>query len=108
MAALRKVVIEIPRSHLAFIKGEKAIESWTIIQMLRSDPEGFAGVCRMKLRSPGGDNLRKLVGTFGITKIQSVSKEKDGAHIVYVEGKPMSQWIRISSPKEGYQSPHLN
>jgi HTH DNA binding domain len=102
---LERVVIELPRELLSDRSGRaERLESWKIIQIFRVDHDDYAGICKIKMRSPDGD-LKGLRGLFGITKIQSLSREKDRSYIAYVEGKPMKEWVRMSSPKEGYQSP---
>jgi HTH DNA binding domain len=100
---LFKVVIEIPRSHLAEMRGSDLVESISIIQLLKFDRTSFAGICRLKPRD--GNDLKKLVGVFGMTRVESLAKEGDGSHIAYVEGKPMSNWIAPNPAEEGYQAP---
>lgn len=102
---MRRVVIEIPRRFLSDpLRRAERLESWKIIQAFRSDHEGYAGVCKLKMRS-SKYGLKTLIGLFGITKIKPLSKESDGSFIAYVEGRPMREWIRVSSPREGYQFP---
>jgi HTH DNA binding domain len=98
-------VIEVSRTYLGYMKNSELLESLKILQLLRSDAKGFAGVCKLKLRNPEKDDLKKLVGTFGIIRIESLSKEKDGSHVAYLEGRPMRQWQIINAPGRGYQNP---
>jgi hypothetical protein len=102
---MRKVVIEISRTYLQDMKGSEQLESLKILQLLRSDAKGFAGVCRLKMRKPGKDDLGKLVGIFGITKIESLSEDEDNYHIAYLEGRPMRHWNMVNVPGRGYQQP---
>ena len=100
---LRKVVLEVPRSYLGQEQGTELVETLSIIQMLRSDAGFYSGVCRIKPRA--GSNLKELVGAVGVTRIEPLSKEKDGSYIAYIEGRPMSHWVRTGSTNEAYQSP---
>lgn len=88
-------------------EGASLLESFRILVNFRADSKQFAGVCKLTLRFPQSDvsGLKTLVGSFGFTKITSISRIDDRTHLVYVEGKPMSNWVRISSPREGYQYP---
>lgn len=80
------------------------LESLKIVQMLKSDADGYAGICRVKLHQTSKDPT-VLVGHIGLRKVQTLSKEKDGSLIAYVEGKTQDRWIQSNPPKEGYQSP---
>lgn len=102
---MRKVVIEIPRSYLGDLKGSELIESLKILQSFRSDAGVYSGVCKLKLRGSGEAKLTTLVGTFGITKIEPLSRDEDGSYIAYVEGKPMSHWMLENAPGQGYNYP---
>jgi len=83
---------------------QEMVESWKIIQNFKSDENGFAGICQMKLRLSNKDPT-DLKGHLGMTKVQILATSKDGSFIVYVEGKPDPRWIQFSSSKYGFQSP---
>ena len=85
------------------MRGSELVESIRIIQLFKFDRRSFAGICRLKPRD--GDDLKKLIGAFGMTKVESLSKEDDGSHIAYVEGRPMRNWVSTNSAEEGYQAP---
>jgi hypothetical protein len=104
---LRKVVIEIPLKFLGESQASRLLESLKILITFRADSQRFAGVCRLTLRHPErkASVLKSLIGSFGITKINLISKMDDRTHLVYIEGKPLKHWVRISSPREGYQYP---
>lgn len=99
---MRKVVIEVPRRYLT-AEGADSVETLSVIQVLRSDSDHYSGVARIKPRARNG--LKGLVGALGITRIEPLSEEKDGSFIAYMEGVPMSHWIRSGSSREAYQSP---
>jgi hypothetical protein len=104
---LRKVIIEIPRKYLGEAERSSILETFKILVNFRADSKGFAGVCRITLRDPGRitSTLKGLIGTFGFTRISLISKINERTYLVYIEGKPMKHWVRISSPREGYQYP---
>lgn len=100
---LRRVILEVPRRCLSQEEGAERVDTLGIIQMLRSDANFYSGICRVRPR--GRRSLEELVGAFGITRIEPLSKEKDGSCIAYIEGRPMSHWIRTGSARDAYQSP---
>lgn len=104
---LRKVIIEVPRKYLGDDEGTRLLESFKILVSFRADSKRFAGVCKLTMRKREGktSSLKSLIGSFGFTKVNPISKIDDSTHLVYVEGKPMAHWVRISSPREGYQYP---
>jgi len=104
---MRKIVVEMARSDLedtSYGPELRGIESLQIIQLLKYDRKGYAGIVRTKLRPP----LRKpgdLVGIAGMTKVQVLSREKDGSYTIYGEGKPRKEWMKIASNSGGYVYP---
>jgi hypothetical protein len=64
---LRRVVIEMSRKHFDF-KGLEILESLKIVQMLKSDSNGYAGICRMRLYPPSKDPA-VLLGHIGLVKV---------------------------------------
>ena len=77
------------------------LDSWKIIQIFKSDKHGFAGICQIKLH-PLTRNPSELMRHLDITKLQILTKLKDGSFIAYVAGKPDSRWIETDSSKYGY------
>jgi hypothetical protein len=103
--SLRKIVIEIPRTFLGEAEGSGDLESCKILRNFKSDSKGFAGICRLRLRGSKNSNLKSLIGSFGFTKVRSIVRFNDGSHIAYIEGKPMNRWVKVNTPREGFQSP---
>lgn len=104
---MRKIVVEMPRSELEksnYVPGLEGVESLKIIQLLKYDSKGYAGVVQVKLRPPLR-RVRDLVGIAGMTSVQELSKEEDGSSLVYGRGRPMKEWMRLASIAGGYAYP---
>jgi hypothetical protein len=79
------------------------VESLSIIRFFRMDAGGYSGICRLKPKP--GKRIASLVGAFGMTRIDPLSREADDSYIAYVEGRPKGHWSMIGSSREGFQSP---
>lgn len=104
---MRKIVVEMPRRELEesdYVPGLEDIDSLKIVQLLKYDSKGYAGIVQVKLRPPL-DEVKDLVGIAGMTKVQELSKEKDGFFLIYGEGRPKKEWMRLASNPGGYVYP---
>ncbi len=82
------------------------IESLEIIYHLRFDKDGFAGICRIKVKDSRLD-LRKLVGVGGLARLELLSNV-DGEHMVYMETKTSNMaWFRDPDPPGVYLCPPI-
>ncbi|HYB03566.1 MAG TPA: helix-turn-helix domain-containing protein [Nitrososphaerales archaeon] len=99
---MRKVIIEIPRNKITDFSGEEMLDSYKVIQRFKSDKDGFAAICQIKLR-PANRKPSELVGHLGMTKLQVLTRLKDGSLIAYVVGRSDSKWVEFTSGKFGYQ-----
>ncbi len=80
------------------------IESLEIVSHLKFGKDGFAGICRIKVKDPGLD-LKELVGVGGLVRLEPLSEEK-GEHIVYMETRTRTMaWFRGPKAPDVYLSP---
>ena len=104
---MRRLVLEISADDIAKFSPAgnllEKIESLEIIYHLKLDEEGFAGICRIKVRDPTLD-LKKLVGVGGLVKLELLS-EKDDEHIVYIETQTRMSWFKGPEAPEVYLCP---
>jgi hypothetical protein len=82
-----------PRNKIKDFAGLEILDSWKIVQIFKSDRNGFAGICQIKLRSHIRDPS-ELTRHLDITKLEILTRLDDGSFIAYVAGKPDARWIR--------------
>ena len=78
------------------------LDSYKVIQRFKSDKDGFAAICQIKLR-PYNRKPSELVGHLGMTKLQVLTRLKDDSLIAYVVGRSDPNWVELTSGKYGYQ-----
>lgn len=104
---LRKIVVEMPRSEISgsfYSPLLEGIESLKIIQLLKYDSKGYAGVVQVKLK-PALKKISSLVGITGMTKVQRTFERKRWLLLDLRRGKAKERmdascfkpwWIRVS------------
>jgi HTH DNA binding domain len=107
---MRRLVVEISQDEISKFSPTaellEKIESLEIIYHLRFDKDGFAGICRIKVKELSLD-LRKLVGVGGLVRLELLSNEKD-EHIVYMETRTRNMaWFRGQNVPEVYLCPPI-
>jgi HTH DNA binding domain len=107
---MRRLVVEISQDEISKFSPTaellEKIESLEIISHLRFDKDGFAGICRIKVKELSLD-LRKLVGVGGLVRLELLSNEKD-EHIVYMETRTRNMaWFRGQNVPEVYLCPPI-
>ncbi len=108
---MRRLVLEISQDDISKFNPSgqllEKIESLEIIYHLRFDKEGFAGICKIKVKDPTLD-LQTLVGVGGLVKLEPLSEEK-GEHTVYMESRfsKAMAWFRGSDPPDVYLCPPI-
>ena len=107
---MRRLVVEISQDEISKFSPSaellEKIESLEIIYHLRFDKDGFAGICRIKVKDPNLD-LRRLVGVGGLVRLELLSDEKD-EHIVYMETRTRNMaWFRGPDIPEVYLCPPI-
>src|SRR2546427_247286 len=107
---MRRLVVEISQDEISKFSPSaellEKIESLEIIYHLRFDKDGFAGICRIKVKDSNLD-LRRLVGVGGLVRLVLLSDEKD-EHIVYMETRTRNMaWFRGPDSPEVYLCPPI-
>jgi len=107
---MRRLVVEISQDEISKFSPSaellEKIESLEIIYHLRFDKDGFAGICRIKVKDSNLD-LRKLVGVGGLVRLELLSGDKD-EHIVYMETRTRNMvWFRGPDIPEVYLCPPI-
>jgi len=107
---MRRLVVEISQDEISKFSPSaellEKIESLEIIYHLRFDKDGFAGICRIKVKDSNLD-LRRLVGVGGLVRLELLSDEKD-EHIVYMETRTRNMaWFRGPDIPEVYLCPPI-
>ena len=107
---MRRLVVEISQDEISKFSPSaellEKIESLEIIYHLRFDKDGFAGICRIKVKDTNLD-LRRLVGVGGLVRLELLSDEKD-EHIVYMETRTRNMaWFRGPDIPEVYLCPPI-
>jgi HTH DNA binding domain len=107
---MRRLVLEISQEEISKFSPSaellKKIESLEIIYHLRFDKDGFAGICKIRVKDPKLD-LRKLVGVGGLVKLELLAKE-DSEHIVYMETRTRNMaWFRGPDNPDVYLCPPI-
>ena len=107
---MRRLVLEISQDEISKFSPSaellEKIESLEIIYHLRFDKDGFAGICRIKIKDPSLD-LRKLVGVGGLVKLELLS-DTNGEHIVYMETRTRNMaWFRGPNVPHVYLCPPI-
>jgi len=107
---MRRLVVEISQDEISKFSPSaellEKIESLEIIYHLRFDKDGFAGICRIKVKDSNLD-LRRLVGVGGLVRLELLSDEKD-EHIVYMETRTRNMaWFRGPDSPEVYLCPPI-
>ena len=107
---MRRLVVEISQDEISKFSPSaellEKIESMEIIYHLRFDKDGFAGICRIKVKDSNLD-LRKLVGVGGLVRLELLSGDKD-EHIVYMETRTRNMvWFRGPDIPEVYLCPPI-
>ncbi len=108
---MRRLVLEILQDDISKFSPSadllERIESLEIIYHLRFDKEGFAGICRIKVKDPGLDPT-ELVGLGGLVRLEPLSEDK-GEHIVYMESRftRAMAWFRGPNAPEVYLCPPI-
>lgn len=102
---MRRLVIELPIAQLNIkglgrILGE--VESYTLLQRLKQDEEGYVAICRAELRNPKF-NPSDFIGQIGIIDIKSIYHEGDDVHVVQVTGKRVGWLAEILRTPDVYQ-----
>lgn len=78
------------------------LDSWKIIQRFKSDRHGFAAIGHIRLR-PNTRDPSELMRHLNLTKLQVLTRLKDGSLIAYITGKADPTWVEFTSGKYGYQ-----
>ncbi len=107
---MRRLVVEISQDEISKFSPSaellEKIESLEIIYHLRFDKDGFAGICKIKVKDPSLD-LRKLVGVGGLVRLELLSDE-NSEHIVYMETRTRNMaWFRGPDVPEVYLCPPI-
>ena len=107
---MRRLVLEISQEDISRFSPSaellEKIESLEIIYHLKFDKDGFAGICRIKVKDLTLD-LRKLAGVGGLARLELLSNEKDD-HIVYMETRTRTMaWFRGPNPPEVFLCPPI-
>ena len=107
---MRRLVVEISQDEISKFSPSadllEKIESLEIIYHLRFDKDGFAGICRIKVKDPNLD-LRKLVGVGGLVRLELLS-DVNNECIVYIETRTRNMaWFRGPNMPEVYLCPPI-
>jgi hypothetical protein len=107
---MRRLVVEISQDDISKFShtGDllEKIESLEIIYHLKFDMDGFAGICRVRVKDASLD-LRQLVGLGGLARVELLSEQK-GEHIVYMETRTSQMaWFRGPDAPDVYLCPPI-
>jgi hypothetical protein len=107
---MRRLVVEISQDEISKFSPSadllEKIESLEIIYHLRFDKDGFAGICRIKVKDPNLD-LGKLVGVGGLARLELLS-DVNNEHIVYMETRTRNMaWFRGPNVPDVYLCPPI-
>jgi hypothetical protein len=107
---MRRLVLEISQDDISRFSPSgdllTKIESLEIIYHLKFDKDGFAGICRIRIKDPTLE-LRELVGVGGLVRLEPLSEEK-GEHIVYMETRTRTMaWFRGPNAPDVYLCPPI-
>ena len=107
---MRRLVLEFSQDEISKFSPSAElldkIESLEIVSHLRFDKDGFAGICRIKVKDPKLD-LRRLVGVGGLARLELLSNVNN-EHIVYMETQTRNMaWFRGPDAPEVYLCPPI-
>lgn len=109
-SAMRRLVLEMSQDEISKFSPSAAlldkIESLEVIYHLRFDKDGFAGICKIKIKDPKLD-LRRLVGVGGLVRLEILSNVNN-EYVVYMETRTRNMaWFRDPDAPEVFLCPPI-
>jgi predicted DNA binding protein len=86
---MRRLLLELPIRQFGvedLNRGLDRIKSYTVLQRLKQDRNGYTAIARIELKNPAR-NLAHLIGRTGLVKVQSIYREGNRVHVALVTFK---------------------